>query len=67
LKHPPVIPGHDASADIVIAGWRYKAVLLSVLIAVIGYLGFVLWTGWEEVGHAIAKVGILGITITLCL
>lgn len=50
-----------------LSGWRYRAVVLSVVCAALGYLGFSLWGGWREVGDALAKVGVGGITIALAM
>lgn len=50
-----------------LSGWRYRAVALSVLCAALGYLGFSLWAGWQEVGRAAARVGTLGIALVLLL
>lgn len=38
-------------------GWRRHALIGVVLLSVAGYLGSVLWSGWEEVTAAIAQVG----------
>lgn len=38
-------------------GWRRHALIWMVLLSVAGYLGSVLWSGWEEVTAAIAQVG----------
>lgn len=50
-----------------LSGWRYWAVILSVVFSALGYLGFSLWGGWHEVSSAIAKVGLLGIAIALLM
>jgi uncharacterized protein (TIRG00374 family) len=50
-----------------LSGWRYRAVAWSVLLAAVGYLGFVLWSGWRDVAIAVAKVGILGVGVVLSL
>lgn len=50
-----------------LSGWRYRAVIFSVVLAALGYLGFSLWSGWRDVGAAIAKVGLLGIGIALSM
>lgn len=52
---------------VLLSGWRYRAVIWSVLLAAVGYLGFALWSGWQEVLSAIAKVGFLGVVIALLL
>jgi uncharacterized protein (TIRG00374 family) len=50
-----------------LSGWRYRAVIWSVVIAAAGYLAFALWGGWNEVVHALARVGFVGITVSLAL
>lgn len=55
-----------ASTDAVrLSGWRYRAVMLSVVGSALGYLGFSLWGGWQAVGAAVAEVGLVGIVIAL--
>ena len=49
------------------SGWRYRAVVLSVVASALGYLGFSLWGGWQAVSAAISEVGLLGIVIALGL
>ncbi len=51
----------------ILSGWRFRALLLVVLLSAAGYLAFSLWGGWQEVVAAIARVGIMGIAITLAL
>ena len=51
----------------VLGGWRYRAVLWSVVLAAACYLGFALWSGWQDVVHAVAKVGLAGVVIVLLL
>ena len=48
-------------------GWRFRAMLLIVLLSAIGYLAFSLWGGWHEVVEALVKVGIGGTLIALAL
>jgi uncharacterized membrane protein YbhN (UPF0104 family) len=50
-----------------LSGWRYRAVMLSVVASALGYLGFSLWGGWHAVGMAVAEVGLLGIAIALLM
>ncbi len=49
------------------SGWRYRAVLVSVVLAAAGYIGAALWSGWGEVVAASRDVGTLGIGIALLL
>ncbi|HUX89843.1 MAG TPA: lysylphosphatidylglycerol synthase transmembrane domain-containing protein [Gallionellaceae bacterium] len=51
----------------VMQGWRFRAMLLIVLLSAIGYLAFSLWGGWHEVVAALGKVGIAGTLIALSL
>ena len=50
-----------------LSGWRYRAVVWSVTIGAICYLGLALWSGRREVAHAVAQVGVSGIAIALSL
>ena len=50
-----------------LSGWRYRAVVLSVVGSALGYLGFSLWGGWQAVGAAVSEVGLLGIVIALLM
>ena len=50
-----------------LSGWRFRALLLIVLLSAAGYLVFSIWGGWHEVVAAIARVGIIGIAIALAL
>lgn len=51
----------------VLSGWRFRALLLVVLLSAIGYLAFSLWGGWREVVAAIVRVGFIGTFIALAL
>jgi uncharacterized protein (TIRG00374 family) len=48
-----------------LSGWRYRAVVLSVVGSALGYLGFSLWGGWQAVAAAVSEVGLVGIVIAL--
>ncbi|MFP3924068.1 lysylphosphatidylglycerol synthase transmembrane domain-containing protein [Pseudomonas sp. W5-36] len=50
-----------------LSGWRYRAVVLSVVGSALGYLGFSLWGGWQAVGAAVSEVGLVGIVIALLM
>lgn len=50
-----------------LSGWRFRALLLIVLLSAVGYLVFSIWGGWQEVVAAIVRVGIIGIAIALSL
>jgi uncharacterized protein (TIRG00374 family) len=51
----------------VLHGWRFRAMIVIVLLSAIGYLVFSLWGGWQEVVAALAKVGFIGTLIALAL
>lgn len=51
----------------VLHGWRFRAMIVIVLLSAIGYLVFSLWGGWQEVVAALVKVGIAGTLIALAL
>jgi uncharacterized protein (TIRG00374 family) len=53
--------------DTVLSGWRFRALLLVVLVSALGYLAFSLWGGWHEVVSAIVRVGFIGTAIALSL
>jgi uncharacterized protein (TIRG00374 family) len=48
-------------------GWKLKALIVSIIIAAAGYLGFSIWGGWEEVEDAFLKIGFSGTCIALLL
>jgi uncharacterized protein (TIRG00374 family) len=51
----------------VLRGWRFRALLLIVLLSACGYLAFSLWAGWHEVVAALVRVGFTGTAIALSL
>lgn len=50
-----------------LSGWQYRAVILSIVISALGYLGFSLWGGWQAVSNAVGMVGVLGTGIALLM
>lgn len=64
MTETPAAPDADKT---LLSGWRYRAVVWSMLAAAAGYLGFSLWGGWREVVDAVAKVGLLGLAAALSL
>ena len=50
-----------------LSGWRYRALILSVVVSVVGYLAFSLWGGLDDVLDAITRVGIVGFVLALVL
>jgi uncharacterized protein (TIRG00374 family) len=57
----------DNKSRTVLSGWRFRALLLIVLLSALGYLAFSLWAGWHEVVAALVRVGFTGTTIALSL
>jgi uncharacterized protein (TIRG00374 family) len=51
----------------VLSGWRFRALLLIVLLSALGYLAFSLWGGWHEVVAAIVRIGFIGTAFALAL
>jgi uncharacterized membrane protein YbhN (UPF0104 family) len=51
----------------VLSGWRFRALLLTVLLSALGYLAFSLWGGWHEVLDAMMRLGFTGTIIALAL
>jgi uncharacterized protein (TIRG00374 family) len=51
----------------VLSGWRFRALMLIVLLSALGYLAFSLWGGWREVVAAMVRVGFIGTAIALAL
>lgn len=43
-----------------LSGWRYQALIGSVALSALGYLGVSLWCGWPGVSAAMSRVGLLG-------
>ncbi len=50
-----------------LSGWRFIALVTTIIISIIGYFLFSLWGGWQDVLNAIAKVGTKGIFVALIL
>ena len=51
----------------ILSGWRFRALLLIVLLSALGYLAFSLWGGWHEVVSTIVRVGFISTAIALAL
>tara|TARA_R110002049_G_scaffold114921_1_gene266554 strand:+ start:4073 stop:5041 length:969 start_codon:yes stop_codon:yes gene_type:complete len=47
--------------------WQLRALILSISVAMAGYLAISLWGGWEEVATAFMQVGIAGTALALAL
>ncbi len=54
-------------ANAVLGKWRFRVLLIIVLVSALGYLGFSLWGGWREVVAALLKVGLIGTVAALAL
>ncbi|WP_018882669.1 MULTISPECIES: lysylphosphatidylglycerol synthase transmembrane domain-containing protein [unclassified Thioalkalivibrio] len=52
---------------VLLSGWRLRAVMLSIIVAVALYLGVVLWAGADEVWRALKLVGVGGVLLALGL
>lgn len=63
----PAPLAHANDGEVLLSGWRYRALVWSVLLAALGYLGFSLWGGWQEVASAVRKIGVLGIAVALSM
>ncbi len=48
-------------------GWSFRALIISIVLATAGYLGFSLWGGWQDVVIAFAQIGILGTLLALSM
>lgn len=64
-QSPPPI-ALETKADL-LSGWRYRALIGSVILAATGYFGFALWGGWSDVAKAVAEVGFFGTAIAMSL
>lgn len=51
----------------ILSGWRFRALLLTILLSAVGYLLFTLWAGWREVVAAMLRVGLAGGVVILGL
>ena len=58
---------HEDHSPHLLKGWRFGALITTIILTVVGYLLFALWGGWKEVWEACLKVGFLGISLALCL
>lgn len=54
---PPGIKAVGPDNKHVLAGWRFYALIFTIILTVIGYLLFSLWGGWHQVVAAFYKVG----------
>lgn len=54
-------------SELMLSGWRYRALVSSIVVAALGYLGFSLWGGFNEVVMALQRVGLMGLLLMLLL
>lgn len=59
--------GISGNHSALIGGWRLRALILTIALSALGYLGFSLWGGWRQVAAAVAQVGVAGLTVALLL
>ncbi len=50
-----------------LSGWRFKAMIATIILSVLGYILFTFWGGREQVWDAIQRVGFVGIGAALLL
>lgn len=62
----PAASDGNASMQL-LTDWRYRAVVWSVLLSALAYLGFALWGGWQSVADAVGAVGMPGMVLVLGL
>ena len=49
----------------ILSGWRFSALVFTILVSAMGYLFLSLWGGWEQVAEGIAKIGWNGLIFAL--
>lgn len=49
------------------SGWRFQAILGSIVLALCAYLAFSIWGGWQEVLRAFEQVGLFGLFLALLM
>ena len=54
-------------SELLLAGWRYRTLVISIIAAMLGYLAFSIWGGWQDVWRALEKVGLLGLLLALMM
>lgn len=53
--------------ELIISSSQLKALLISIILAIVGYLAFSLWSGWQQVINALLAIGLSGSLIALGL
>ncbi len=51
----------------VLAGWRFTALIVTVIISIVGYFLFSLWGGWHQVVDGFTQIGFFGVGISLSI
>jgi len=51
----------------VLAGWRFKALIFTIVLSVFGYFLFTLWGGWEQVLTSLSSLGLFTIGFSLSI
>lgn len=46
------------SGETLIQGWRFRALLLCAALSAVGYIGFSLWAGWDDVASSMLQIGL---------
>jgi uncharacterized protein (TIRG00374 family) len=47
--------------------WHYRAISLTIILAVSLFLGLSIWVGWDKMSEAVSRIGIIGFCIALSL
>ncbi len=61
LSETEALPGQA----LVLSGWRYRAMILTLLIGIAGYLLLSLWVGWDDLRGAMVQFGWPGLSAAL--
>ena len=59
--NPSVVDGN------LLTGWRYRAVVITLLLGVAGYLALSAWVGWNEMAKALSQFGWIGLFVAFSL
>ncbi|HET9644207.1 MAG TPA: lysylphosphatidylglycerol synthase transmembrane domain-containing protein [Burkholderiaceae bacterium] len=62
-----MLQGGSSERSFLLSGWRYRAIVASVLLGAIGYVGYAIWSGWHDVAEAAGKVGLAGVVAAVAL
>lgn len=52
-------------ASHVMSGWRFRTLIIVIVLSAAGYLAFMFWGGWDDAVGAISRVGYLGLAVAL--